>query len=312
MTYDIFNTLRTMAIEPELHPRTLRPINKPKWLKSALSQGSQLYSIKNDLRKKKLFTVCEEAKCPNISGCWNTGTATFMILGDTCTRACRFCHVKTGNPQKFLDEKEPYEVADTVKELKLKYAVITMVDRDDLDDGGASHISKTVSEVQKQNPSTLVEILSGDFKGQREALNTVVNSGRGLDVFAHNMETVKRLTPRVRDARANYDQSLTVLKNAKKLNPKVRTKSSVMLGLSEDYDDMMTLMSDLKEVGVDFLTFGQYLQPTYKHLKVKKFIHPDEFNFWKDIAYKMGFKGVASGPLVRSSFRAAELFLNTT
>lgn len=298
-----------LSVQPEQHMRTGRIINKPKWLASKLTAGTLLYSIKHDLRQKKLFTVCEEAKCPNISECWNSGTATFMILGETCTRACRFCHVKTGNPEGFLDKNEPDNVANTIQSMNLDYAVITMVDRDDLLDGGASHIRKVIETVQEKNPKTRIEILSGDMAGNLDALKIILNAGRGLDVFAHNIETTKVLTPRVRDARANYIQSLTVLKNAKLHGSNLMfTKSSLMLGLGETADDVLTTLKDLYDVGVQIVTLGQYLQPTPKHLSVKRFVHPDEFLFWEDVAKKIGFLGVASGPLVRSSFKASHLF----
>lgn len=304
-----YQKYQTLSVQPELHIRTGRPINKPKWLGSKLTAGQTLYSIKHDLRQKKLFTVCEEAKCPNISDCWNSGTATFMILGETCTRACRFCHVKTGNPQGFLDKDEPYNVANTIKSMNLDYAVITMVDRDDLPDGGALHIKNTIEAVQKENPNTRIEILAGDFTGNIDSLTTILHAGQGLDVFAHNVETTKKLTPRVRDARANYTQSLTVLKNAKLYGSKnLFTKSSIMLGLGETGEEILTTLQDLYDVGVQIVTLGQYLQPTPKHLSVKRFVHPDEFLFWEDVAKKIGFLGVASGPLVRSSFKASHLF----
>ncbi|APJ05085.1 lipoyl synthase [Silvanigrella aquatica] len=290
------------------HPKTGRPL-KPQWLKVGLTGGDVLYSIKKDLREKKLFTVCEEAKCPNISGCWNTGTATFMIMGDTCTRGCRFCHIKTGNPEGLLDHEEPSKVAESIQTMNLSYAVITMVDRDDLPDGGAAHIARTIIEINKQNPKTRVEILAGDFRGQEESIHKIIHAGRGLDVFAHNIETVRRLSPRVRDARAKYDQSLTVLKKALQLGPKsMLTKSAIMLGLGEEFSEVEESLHDLRSAGVDIVTIGQYLQPTPKHLTVKRFVHPDEFEFWKDVAKKMGFKAVASGPLVRSSYKASELF----
>lgn len=298
-----------LSVSPELHPRTGRAVNKPKWLLSRLVGGSTLYSIKNNLRQKKLYTVCEEAKCPNISDCWNTGTATFMILGDTCTRACRFCHVKTGDPAQLLDSDEPQNVAESIAQMNLEYAVITMVDRDDLPDGGAFHIKKVIEAIHKQNPDTRVEILTGDFSGNTHSLDLVLHAGRGLDVFAHNIETVERLTPRVRDARAKYYQSLMVLKNAKEQGPKnIFTKSGLMLGLGETGEEILTALKDLREHGVQIVTIGQYLQPTTKHLTVKRFVHPDEFQFWEDTAKNLGFLGVASGPLVRSSFKASHLF----
>lgn len=304
-----YQNISQLSTLPELHPRTNRPINKPHWLKSSLTSGETLFNIKKDLREKKLYTVCEEAKCPNISDCWNVGTATFMILGDTCTRGCRFCHIKTGNPEGLLDKEEPSKVAYSIQTMNLQYAVITMVDRDDLPDGGAEHIAQTILAIQQENPQTRIEILAGDFRGNSQSLNTILYAGRGLDVFAHNIETVRRLTPRVRDARATYEQSLRVLENAKKLKPNnLFTKSAIMLGLGEEGEEVFASLQDLRNVGVDIVTIGQYLQPTPKHLMVKRYAHPTEFDFWKKTAENMGFKGVASGPLVRSSYKASHLF----
>ena len=304
-----YEKISQLSVTPQLHPKTNRPVNKPLWLKSGMTSGETLFQIKKDLREKKLHTVCEEAKCPNISDCWNVGTATFMILGDTCTRGCRFCHIKTGNPQGLLDKDEPFKVAYTIETMNLEYAVITMVDRDDLPDGGAQHISETIEAIQKQSPNTHIEILSGDFSGNLEALKKVVFAGRGLDVFAHNIETVKRLSPRVRDARAKYAQSLHVLEQARKMKSKnFYTKSAIMLGLGEEGAEIYEALQDLRNVGVDIVTIGQYLQPTPKHLTVKRYAHPSEFDYWKKIAENMGFKGVASGPLVRSSYKASHLF----
>jgi lipoic acid synthetase len=301
--------IKNQSLIPELHPRTGRPINKPKWLKSGLTGGDTLFQIKKELREKKLYTVCEEAKCPNISDCWNVGTATFMIMGDVCTRGCRFCHIKTGNPGGWLDKEEPFKVAYSIQTMNLEYAVITMVDRDDLHDGGAEHIAQTMVEIQKQSPKTRVEILAGDFQGKKESLKNVIFAGRGLDVFAHNIETVERLSPRVRDARAKYRQSLEVLRMAKELNSKTMfTKSAIMLGLGEEGEEIYQALLDLRSVGVDIVTIGQYLQPTPKHLTVKRYAHPSEFDFWKKVAENLGFKGVASGPLVRSSYKASHLF----
>ena len=300
--------LAALSLKPQYNLTTGRAL-KPDWLKVGLTGGDTLYSIKKDLREKKLFTVCEEAKCPNISACWNTGTATFLIMGDICTRACRFCHIKTGNPAGLLDKDEPFNVAESIKTMGLKYAVITMVDRDDLPDGGAAHIAETITTINKENPSTRVEILAGDFKGQDSSLQKIVHAGRGLDVFAHNIETVRRLSPRVRDARAKYDQSLKVLENALRMGPKgMFTKSGIMLGLCETFAEVEESLQDLRAINVDIITIGQYLQPTPKHLTVKRFAHPEEFEFWKQTAKKMGFKAVAAGPLVRSSYKASELF----
>ncbi len=304
---DTHARLAELSVTPEINPRTGKPL-KPRWLKSEQVKGERLYDIKRNLREGKLFTVCEEARCPNISECWNSGTATFMILGDTCTRGCRFCAVKTGNPAGLLDHDEPMNTALNIKKMNLDYAVITMVDRDDLPDGGAAHIAKTIEAIQTQNPGLILEILAGDFQGKEGPLKDVLFAGQGVDVFAHNLETVRRLSPRVRDARAKYDQSLKVLENAKRLRPASFTKSALMLGLGEEPAEIEQSLKDMREVGVDIVTIGQYLQPSNKHLSIKRFVHPDEFKHWQQFAESIGFKGVASGPLVRSSYKAAHLF----
>ena len=283
-------------------------IVKPNWLKVQTPSGDTFVGIKKSLRELKLHTVCEEARCPNISECWSSQTATLMILGDVCTRGCRFCSVKTGNPSGFIDKFEPQNVAHTVFKMGLKYVVLTMVDRDDLADGGSQHVAAVVEEVQKQNPKTVVEVLAGDFQGNVHSIEKVLCAGKGLDVFAHNMETVERLTPRVRDARANYKQSLEVLKMAKTIRPSLFTKSSLMLGLGEKGEEVISVLNDLRSVGVDIVTFGQYLQPSKKHLTVKEYVTPDAFEKWKQEAYQLGFLSVASGPLVRSSYKASDLF----
>ncbi len=286
-------------------------IKKPLWLKTPIAKGETYFKIKKSLRTRKLVTVCEEAKCPNISGCWNTGTATFMILGDTCTRACRFCHIKTGNPGGWTDPNEPLHVAQSVKEMNLKYLVLTMVDRDDLEDGGASHIQKVISAVKKLNPEVKIEILSGDFCGNEKTLQTLLSLD--LQVFSHNIETVKRLSPRVRDARASYEKSLAVLSFMKKNKTKENffTKSSLMLGLGESYEEIIEALRDLRKNNVDLVTLGQYMQPTKKHLSIKKWIDPQTFYKLKVEAKKMGFLGIASGPLVRSSYKAFEFFVDS-
>ena len=299
--------LESLSVEPVLNPRTGVPL-KPSWLKAERVKGERLYNLKRNLRSDRLVTVCEEAICPNISECWNVGTATFMILGDTCTRGCRFCAVKTGDPGGITDPDEPQKVAEHVYELKLDYAVITMVDRDDLHDGGAQHVAAVIEAVQEKNPRTRIEVLAGDFLAKDSSLCQVVQAGRGLDVFAHNLETVRRLTPRVRDARASYDQSLKTLERAKALRPAAFTKSAIMLGLGEDFMEIEQTLKDLREVGVEIVTIGQYLQPSKKHLRIKRFVHPREFDFWKEFAQSIGFRGVASGPLVRSSYKASHLF----
>jgi lipoic acid synthetase len=299
--------LESLSVEPTLNPRTGVPL-KPGWLKADRIHGDGLYAIKKTLRGDRLYTVCEEARCPNMSECWNVGTATFMILGDTCTRGCRFCAVKTGDPGQWTDPEEPLKVARNIQAMQLDYAVITMVDRDDLPDGGAQHVSNVVAAVRSTSPKTRVEVLAGDFHANQNHLRTVVTAGGGLDVFAHNIETVERLTPRVRDARASYRQSLQALDIARSERTATYTKSAIMLGLGEDFMEIEQALNDLRSVGVDIVTIGQYLQPTRKHLKIKRFVHPQEFAYWKEFAEQLGFLGVASGPLVRSSYKASHLF----
>jgi lipoyl synthase len=284
---------------------------KPQWLKTDIAKGSTLFKIKKDLRAKNLVTVCEEAKCPNIATCWNTNTATFMVLGDTCTRACRFCHIKTGNPQKWLDPNEPKKISDSCSLMKLKYVVITMVDRDDLDDGGADHLSQVIRKVKKDNPKIKTEILCGDFNNKESSLQTIIDSN--LDVFAHNVETIRRLSPRVRDARASYEKSLEVLSLVKKIaNYKIFSKSSIMLGLGETIEEVEETLYDLKNHQVDFITIGQYMRPTKKHLSVKEWVHPKQFEKLELLGKKIGFKYIVAGPLVRSSYKAHEFFTKAT
>ena len=290
-------------------PQTKRDlhINKPKWLKTKIPTGSTFFEIKRDLRKKNLYTVCEEAKCPNISECWATNTATFMILGDTCTRACRFCNVKTGNPNGWLDESEPEKTAESVSLMKLTYAVLTMVDRDDLEDGGAAHVAKVFSKIRETSPLCRLEFLGGDFQAKDESLEKVLELKP--EVFAHNIETIERLTPRVRDARSTYRRSLAVLKRVKELaDYPVLTKSAMMLGLGETKDEVIEAMKDLRSHNVDVVTIGQYMRPSKRHLSIKEFVEPEVFEELAVIARELGFVGVASSPLVRSSYRAGELY----
>lgn len=283
-------------------------IGKPAWLKTPIPTGETYFNIKRDLRGRKLFTVCEEAKCPNIGQCWNTNTATFMVLGEVCTRGCRFCNVKTGNPNGWLDEAEPRQVAESAALMKLKYVVITMVDRDDLDDGGAEHVAKVIREVRKLNPGIVIELLAGDFRGSKTAIDVII--AEKPEVYAHNIETVERLSPRVRDARANYRQSLAALSYIREAaNYRVFTKSAIMLGLGEDEDEVRKSLLDLRNVGVEFINIGQYMRPTNKHLAIKRFAHPDEFARLKDYAESIGFIAVASSPLVRSSYRARDYYV---
>lgn len=270
-------------------------------------QGEEYTRIKSMLGTLKLATVCQEARCPNMGECWGGGTATFMLMGEVCTRGCRFCNVKTGNPKGVLDPLEPEKVALSIAEMKLKYVVITSVDRDDLPDQGAHHFSRTISIIKEQDPQLIVEVLTPDFKGQLELIQQVVAARP--DVFAHNIETVERLTPQVRDPRAQYQQSLNVLSLVKKMDPRRYTKTSIMLGLGETQEEVLKSLHDLRQVGCDIVTFGQYLQPSKRHLKVVEYITPEMFEYWQKVAEGLGFLYVASGPLVRSSYRAGEFFI---
>ena len=282
-------------------------IGKPAWLKTPIPTGETYFNIKRDLRERKLFTVCEEAKCPNIAGCWSTNTATFMVLGEVCTRGCRFCNVKTGNPGGWLDDKEPAQVAESSAVMKLKYVVITMVDRDDLPDGGAAHVARVIREVKEKNPGIIVELLAGDFRGSDDAIKVIL--AEKPHVYAHNIETIERLSPRVRDARANYRQSLQALAKVKQFaDYDVFTKSAIMLGLGEEEHEVQNSLNDLREVGCDFINMGQYMRPTNKHLSIKRFAHPDEFTRLGVYAESIGFQAVASAPLVRSSYKAHEYY----
>lgn len=280
---------------------------KPSWLKVRAPSGENYARIKNLLGELKLATVCQEAKCPNMGECWSGGTATFMLMGEVCTRGCRFCNVKTGNPKGVIDPFEPEKVAYSISQMDLEYVVITSVDRDDLEDQGSNHFARTVATIKKLAPNLIVEILTPDFKGDRECVNTIVDAKP--DVFAHNVETVERLTPSVRDPRATYRQSLRVLEMVKEQDPTRYTKSSLMLGLGETDEELMQALRDLRAVGCDVVTFGQYLQPTKRHLKVVEYVTPEKFEFWQKTAEEMGFLYVASGPLVRSSYRAGEFFM---
>lgn len=285
---------------------------KPEWLKVRAPGGDTYHHLKDTFRKLDLHTVCEEARCPNVGECWREGTATVMLLGDVCTRGCRFCAVTSGDPRGFVDTREPEHVARAIARLSLQYVVMTMVNRDDLLDGGADHVGRTVRRLKDLRPDILVETLVGDFCGHLSSVDVVVDSG--IDVFAHNIETIRRLTRTVRDARSNYDQSLTVLERAKK-HAQTRglsgqlTKSSIMVGVGETDDEVLVALRDLRAVGVDVVTLGQYLRPTPKHLEVARFVPPETFAMYEREAVGMGFVYVASGPLVRSSYRAAEVFL---
>lgn len=286
---------------------TPQHVRKPDWLKIRPPGGPVYNSIKAISKDLKLATVCEEAKCPNIGECWAGGTATFMLMGDTCTRGCKFCAVKTGNPQGWLDVEEPQKITETVQQFQLKYVVLTSVDRDDLPDGGADHFAQTVESLKHAMPDLLVETLIPDFKGQTGPLQRLMASNP--DVIAQNIETVDRLTHPVRDPRAGYQQTLTLLQRVKADRPDIFTKSSIMLGLGETDDEVIACMQDLRAHGVDVLTLGQYLQPTQKHLPVDRFVSPEAFVAWEQRAMEMGFLYCASGPLVRSSYKAGEFFI---
>eukprot|EP00035_Acanthoeca_spectabilis_P023880 m.451329 g.451329 ORF g.451329 m.451329 type:complete len:378 (-) comp20137_c0_seq1:147-1280(-) len=296
--------------------RAVRPVSTPRkrlprWLKTDIPTGPTFNRIRQTVRENKLSTVCEEARCPNIGECWGgaegTATATIMVLGDTCTRACRFCSIKTSRAPPPPDPNEPKNTGRAVAGWGLDYIVITSVDRDDLPDGGAAHIAETVREIKKAKPVMLVECLTPDFAGDMSAVDVVATSG--LDVFAHNIETVEALQSVVRDPRANFEQSLQVLERAKQAEPALITKTSIMLGLGEKDDEVVAALKTLRERGVDVVTFGQYIQPTKKHKKVVEYVHPDKFNEWQETADALGFLYCASGPLVRSSYKAGEFFL---
>lgn len=280
---------------------------KPNWLKVRAPTGENYTRIRDMLGELKLATVCQSARCPNIGECWSGGTATVMIMGDVCTRGCRFCNVKTGNPKGVLDPFEPEKVAYSISQMSLEYIVITTVDRDDLPDQGAAHFSRTVTTVKKLSPDLIVEILAGDFRGDRALIHQLTDAKP--DVYAHNIETVERLTPKVRDPRAGYRQSLQVLQMVKEHDSTRYTKSSIMLGLGETDEEVLQTLNDLREVHCDVVTFGQYLQPSARHLPVIDYITPEKFSEWQKIAESLGFLYVASGPLVRSSYRAGEFFM---
>ncbi|MED4584174.1 lipoyl synthase [Brevibacillus choshinensis] len=278
---------------------------KPEWLKINLVSGSELASfkeLKQTMRSKTLHTVCEEAKCPNIHECWASGTATFMILGDICTRACRFCAVKTGLPTE-LDVAEPERVAEAAEQMRLKHVVVTSVARDDLADGGAQIFAETIKAIRRRLPFASVEVLIPDFMGNWDALKVVMDARP--DVLNHNIEAVRRMSDRVR-ARAKYDRTLELLKKAKEFQPTIPTKSSLMIGVGETIEEIIETMDDLRSVDVNIMTIGQYLQPTKKHLNVENYYHPDEFARLKEEGMKRGFSHVEAGPLVRSSYHAHE------
>ena len=277
-------------------------MRKPNWIRVKATFDHRYNAVKQQVKEKRLNTVCEEGMCPNISECWSNGTATFMLMGSVCTRACKFCSVDTGNPKGWLDHEEPKNTAKAVSVMGLKYVVLTSVNRDDLADGGAEHYAQTVKAIKASNPNTAVEALTPDFKGIYSSIETIVNSG--IEVFAQNMETVERLTHPVRDIRAGYQQTLEVLAESKRINPNVLTKTSLILGLGETDDEIEKTMDDLIANNVDILTLGQYLRPTLNHLPIEKWVTPEEFNYYRDLGLRKGFLEVVSGPMVRSSYRA--------
>jgi lipoic acid synthetase len=281
---------------------------KPPWLRVRAPGGDRYHELKNTFRELGLFTVCEEAHCPNVGECWREGTATVMLLGDVCTRGCRFCAVTTGRPGA-LDEREPEHVAQAIGRMALQYVVLTMVDRDDLPDGGAEQVGRTVRLLKELRRDLLVETLVGDFQGQPAPIDTVLAAGP--DVFAHNIEVVRRVTRRVRDARCGYDRSLSVLRHAKETAKDRVTKSSIMVGIGETDEEVVETMKDLRSAGVDIVTIGQYLRPTPKHHEVMRFVTPETFAEFEKTALSMGFLYAASGPLVRSSYKAAEVFVRS-
>lgn len=317
-SFDDFLTTAPSLSASELYALSEKQTSKkahtklPEWLKTNIPTSSNFNKIKHDLRGLGLHTVCEEARCPNIGECWggsdkSKATATIMLMGDTCTRGCRFCSVKTSRTPAPLDPNEPERVAEAIKRWGLGYVVLTSVDRDDYKDGGSAHFTETITKIKQKAPKILVEALVGDFWGDLQATERVARSG--LDVFAHNIETVEPLTPYVRDRRATFRQSLKALEHAKIVVPNLITKTSIMLGLGEREEEIVHALQELRKVNVDIVTFGQYMRPTKAHLKVHEYVTPAAFDSWKKRAEDMGFLYVASGPLVRSSFKAGELFI---
>ncbi len=292
--------IKRTAAAPAAPAAPLGP--KPRWLRAPMPAGERFEAVRRTVREHRLSTVCEEAHCPNIGECWNAGTATLMLMGAVCTRACRFCAVDTGNPRGWLDPEEPANAARTVALMGLGYVVLTSVNRDDLPDGGAGHFAACVHAIKAESPRTAVEALTPDFQGVLRDVETVVDSG--LEVFAQNVETVERLTHPVRDPRAGYRQTLDVLAHAKRHRPDVLTKTSLMLGLGETEDELHRTMDELRAVGCDLLTLGQYLRPTVNHLPVERYVTPEEFARYREAALARGFLECVSGPMVRSSYRA--------
>jgi lipoic acid synthetase len=282
---------------------------KPSWLKVRAPGGESYTRLKETFRALDLHTVCEEARCPNVGECWSEGTATVMLLGDVCTRGCRFCAVTTGDPRGAVDVREPEHVARAISKLELQYVVMTMVDRDDLLDGGASHVAKTVTRLRELRPDILIETLLGDFGGHLDYVDTTVDAAP--DVWAHNIEVVRRLQRTIRDVRCGYERSLGVLRRVKERDPSRITKSSIMVGVGERDEEVEETLADLRAAGVDLVTLGQYLRPTPKHAAVDRYVTPETFAHFAEVATKLGFAYVASSPLVRSSYKAAEVFVRS-
>ncbi|MCJ1470158.1 hypothetical protein MMC07_008803 [Pseudocyphellaria aurata] len=302
--------LRTAVVGPPGRRKEFTRL--PAWLQTPIPNNANYKKIKADLRGLNLHTVCEEARCPNISDCWggsdkSAATATIMLMGDTCTRGCRFCSVKTSRAPPPLDPHEPEHTAEALSRWGLGYVVLTSVDRDDLADGGAAHFAETIRKIKLKAPGMLVEALTGDYAGDLKMVEMVADSG--LDVYAHNVETVEELTPMVRDRRAGFRQSLAVLKKAKEAKEGLITKTSIMLGLGETEEQLWETLRELRKVDVDVVTFGQYMQPTKRHMKVHEYVTPGVFEMWRQRALEMGFLYCASGPLVRSSYKAGEAFI---
>ncbi len=281
-------------------------IQKPRWLKVPLPKGGNFSKLQTELKQRGLATVCQEAKCPNIGECWSAKTATVMILGDTCTRACKFCNVKTGNPQGYIDQNEIKHTVEMIAMMSLRYVVITSVDRDDLPDGGAEHFANIIKAVHEHHPETKTEVLIPDFDCLEESMHLIAKANPF--VIAQNIETVERLTYPVRDRRAGYQKTLNALNFYKEHYPEIATKSSIMVGLGESFEEIKQTCIDLRAVGVNIVTFGQYLKPSLRHLKVDRYYRPEEFDKLKDMAFQLGFDFVASGPMVRSSYKAADYF----
>uniref|UniRef100_A0A0G4FFX4 Lipoyl synthase, mitochondrial n=1 Tax=Chromera velia CCMP2878 TaxID=1169474 RepID=A0A0G4FFX4_9ALVE len=313
LTLDISSSSPTTSDAPLRVPRVGAdmPAQRPDWFRVPAPGGdkTKFRELQSGLRDLNLHTVCEEAQCPNIGECWNGGTATIMLLGDTCTRGCRFCAIKTDSKPPPADPEEPFNTACEIARWGVDYIVMTSVDRDDMEDGGADHFAKTVEYLKAIKPEVLVECLVSDFQGNKPAVSRLSRSG--LDVYAHNVETVERLQRHVRDRRANYKQSMDVLAYAKEANPDVYTKTSLMLGLGETEEEVIRCMEDLRSIDCDVLTLGQYLRPTDHHLAVVEYVTPEQFKKYEDVGMAMGFKYMASGPLIRSSYKAGEFFMKS-